>query len=63
MFLFTNKKVIVIWTFEVSCIKEMEKSEIIKKRCIENIGWYFKSLVIDITFICFWGALIALLSI
>ena len=45
MFLFTNKKVIGIWTFEVSCIKWMEKSEVIQKRYSENIGWY---LVIDI---------------
>ena len=31
MFLFTNKKVIGDWTFEVSCIKWMEKSEVIQK--------------------------------
>ena len=65
MFLFTNKKVIGVWTFEVSCIKKMEKSEVIKKkRYSENIGWYnIISLGIDITFICFLYALISLLSI
>ena len=47
MFLFTNKKVIGVWTFEVTCIKWMEKSEVIQKRYSENIGWY-QSLVIDI---------------
>ena len=29
MFLFTNKKVIGVWTFEVSCIKWKEKLEVI----------------------------------
>ena len=47
MFLFTNKKVIGVWTFEVSCIQWMEKSEVIKKRYSENLGWY-QSPVIDI---------------
>ena len=31
MFLFTNKKAIGGWTFEVSFIKWMEKSEVIQK--------------------------------
>ena len=47
MFSFLNKKVIGVWTFEVSCIKWMDKSEVIQKRYSENIGWY-QSLVIDI---------------
>ena len=47
MFLFTNKKVIGILTFEVSCIKWMDKSEVIQKCYSENIGWY-QLLVIDI---------------
>ena len=47
MFLFTNKKVIGVLSFEVSCIKWIEKSEVIQKRYSENIGWY-QSLVIDI---------------
>ena len=46
MFLFTNNKVIGVWTFQVSFIKWMEKSEVILKRYSENIGWY-QSLVID----------------
>ena len=40
MFLFTNKKVIGAWTFAVSSIKWMEKSEVIQKHYSENIGWY-----------------------
>ena len=71
MFLSKNKKVIGVWTFEVSCIKWMEKSEVIQKtlrwkyRLISiTSDWYdIISLVIDITFICFWYALISLLSI
>ena len=50
MFLFTNKKVIGVWNFEVCCIKWMKKSEIIHKMISitsKNIGWY-QSLVIDI---------------
>ena len=47
MFLFTDKKDIGVWTFEVNCIKWMEKSEVIQKRYSENIGWY-QSLVTDI---------------
>ena len=45
------------------------KSQRWSKKCYsENIGWYQSlyhiiSLVIDITFICFWYALISLLSI
>ena len=30
MFLSTYKKIIGVWTFEVSCIKWMEKSEVIQ---------------------------------
>ena len=59
MFLFTNKKIIGIWTFEVSCIKWMEKSEVIQKtlqwkyRLISiTSDWYhIISLVIDITYL------------
>ena len=43
MFLFTNKKVIGVWTFEVSCIKWMEKSEVVKKvisMTSEISDWY-----------------------
>ena len=43
MFLFTNKKVIGVWTFEVSCIKWMEKSEVIQK----TLQWKY---YINITF-------------
>ena len=39
MFLYTNKKVIGVWTFEASCIKRMEKSEVIHKTLQWNIGW------------------------
>ena len=71
MFLSTNKKNKGVWTFEVSCISWMEKSEVIPKslqwkyRLISIInGWYhIISLVIGITFICFWYASISLLGI
>ena len=84
--MFTNKKVMGVWSSDVKCIKWMEKSEVIQKHYRENIGWYLSLeiditsdwyhskkdgkdqehiilLVIDITFICFWYALISLLSI
>ena len=54
MFLFTNKKVIGIWTFAVGCIKWMEKSEVIQKtlkwkyRLISITSDHIISLVIDI---------------
>ena len=61
MFLFTNKNVIGVWTFEVSCIKWMEKSVAIQKKLqwkyrlisITSDWYHIISLVIDITFICF----------
>ena len=61
MFLFTNKKGIGVWTFEVSCIKWMEKSEVIQKtlqwkyRLISvTSDWYhIISLVPDIIFYLF----------
>ena len=37
------------WTFEVSCIKWMEKSEVIQKCYSENIGWYLFLVSIDFT--------------
>ena len=61
MFLFTNKKVIGVWTFEVSCITWMEKSEVVQKTLqwkyrlisITSYWYHIISLVIGITFICF----------
>ena len=61
MFLFTNKEVIGVWTFEVSCIKWMEQLEVIQKtlqwkyRLISiTSDWYhIISLVIDITLFVF----------
>ena len=61
MILFINKKVIGVWTFEVSCIKWMEKSVVVRKTLqwkyrlisITSDWYYIISLVIDITFICF----------
>ena len=41
MFLFTNKKVIGVWTFEVSCIKWMEKSEVIQK----TLQWIYYTII------------------
>ena len=47
------KKDIGVWTFEVSCIKWMEKSDVIQNVISitsKNIGWY-QSLVIDISLV------------
>ena len=49
-------RVIGVWTFEVSCINWMEKSEVIQNTLqwkYRLISYHIISLVIDITFICF----------
>ena len=50
MFLYTNKKVIGVWTFELSYIKCMEKSEVIQK----TLQWKYRLISITSDFTSDW---------